>query len=135
VENASGEAQGQGSPPRVMAVDDSPIALKKYAATLGDAGYGYRPVQDPKAALEAIAEFRPDVILMDQIMPGIDGFELTKMIMATHGMEKIKIIMVSSDNKKETVVKAVQGGAVDFLMKPFDDDTLLAKIRLHLSRK
>ncbi|MDH5638609.1 MAG: response regulator [Nitrospinota bacterium] len=135
MDNTSGETQGQASPPKVMAVDDSPIALKKYASTLGNAGYEYRPVQDPKTALDAIAEFRPDIILMDQIMPGVDGFELTKMIVATQGMEKIKIIMVSSDNKKDTVVKAIQGGAVDFLMKPFDDDTLLAKIKLHLSRK
>ncbi|MDH5477344.1 MAG: response regulator [Nitrospinota bacterium] len=135
MDNASSEAPGQTSPGRIMAVDDSPIALKKYAMTMDKAGFEYRPVQDPKAALDAIAEFRPNVILMDQMMPDIDGFELTKMIISTPGMEGIKIIMVSSDNKKETVVKAVQGGAVDFLMKPFDDDALLAKIKKYLARK
>jgi len=133
--NASDDAPGGAGRPRVMAVDDSPIALKKYAMTLEKAGFLFRAVQDPKAAMGAITEFRPDVILMDQMMPDIDGFELTKMIVGSRGMEGIKIIMVSSDNKKATVVKAVQGGAVDFLMKPFDDSALLAKIRQYLARK
>ena len=118
-----------------MAVDDSPIALKKFAMVLNANGFEFHPVQDPKMAIEAIAEFRPDIILMDQLMPGIDGFELTGMIMKEKGMEKIKIIMISADLKKETVVRAVQSGAVDFLLKPFEDSALVAKINQYLPRK
>ena len=121
--------------PRVLAVDDSPIAIRKYQSLLTANGFEFFGVMDPAFALDAIAQFKPDIILMDQIMPGINGMDLTRNIVGTPGLEKMKIIMISSDKKKETVVAAVQAGAVDFLMKPFDDAALIAKIRLRLAKK
>jgi diguanylate cyclase (GGDEF)-like protein len=125
-------AEGAG---KVMAVDDSPIALKKFEQVLKDNGYQFRPVIDPKNAIDTAAEFLPDLILMDQNMPDINGFDLSRMILAQRGMEGIKIVMVSSDQKKETVIKALECGVVDFLSKPFDDEILLARMRAHITNK
>ncbi|MDH5638608.1 MAG: diguanylate cyclase [Nitrospinota bacterium] len=120
---------------KVLAVDDSPIALKKFAQILKQHGYEYRPVSDPNLALDTVAEFEPDLILMDQNMPDISGFDLTRRIHNQRGMEGIKIVMVTSDQKNETVVKALECGVVDFLTKPFDDEILLARMRAHISNK
>ena len=120
---------------KVVAVDDSPIALKKFEQTLKEHGYEFRPVQDPNKAIETVMEFHPDLILMDQNMPDISGFDLTKMILSQRGMERIKIVMVTSDQKKETVIKALECGVVDFLTKPFDDEILLARMKTHISNK
>jgi diguanylate cyclase (GGDEF)-like protein len=72
---------------------------------------------------------------MDANMPGMSGFELTQKIKSDKKMENIRIIMVTADTKKQSVVKALDYGAVDFLTKPFDEDALLARIRLHLNNK
>jgi len=120
---------------RVLAVDDSPVALKKFEQILEQHGYEYRPVRDPNLALDAVAGFEPDLILMDQNMPDISGFDLTRSIHNQRGMEGIKIVMVTSDQKNETVVKALECGVVDFLTKPFDDEILLARMRAHISNK
>jgi len=122
-------------PGKVMAVDDSPIALKKFEQILKQHGYEYMAVLDPNLALDTVASFKPDLILMDQNMPNISGFDLTRRIHTQRGMEGIKIVMVTSDQKNETVVKALECGVVDFLTKPFDDEILLARMRAHISNK
>jgi diguanylate cyclase (GGDEF)-like protein len=121
--------------PRILAVEDSGLICKMYKIILSKYGYDIRTEQDPLKALEVIAEYHPHLILMDANMPGMSGFELTQKIKSDKKTDDIRIIMVTGDTKKQSAVKALDYGAVDFLTKPFDDDALLARIRLHLNNK
>lgn len=121
--------------PRILAVEDSVIICKMYQAILSKSGYDIRVEHDPLKAVDAIREYRPHLILMDANMPGMDGFELTRRIKADKKTEDIRIIMVTGDTKKQSAVKALDYGAVDFLTKPFDEEGLLARIRAHLNNK
>jgi len=121
--------------PRILAVEDSGLVCKMYKVILSKYGYDIKTEQDPLKALEVIKEYHPHLILMDANMPGMSGFELTQKIKSDKKTEDIRIIMVTADTKKQSAVKALDYGAVDFLTKPFDEEALLARIRLHLNNK
>jgi diguanylate cyclase (GGDEF)-like protein len=121
--------------PRILAVEDSMLICKMYKAILSKHGYDIKVEQDPLKALDVIKEYSPHLILMDANMPGLDGFELTRRIKADKKTENIRIIMVTGDTKKQSAVKALDYGAVDFLTKPFDEEALLARMRVHLNNK
>lgn len=121
--------------PRILAVEDSGLVCKMYQVIFSKHGYDIRVEQDPLKALDVIKEYRPHLILMDASMPGMSGFELTRKIKSDKETEAVRIIMVTADTKKQSAVKALDYGAVDFLSKPFDEDSLLARIRLHLNNK
>ncbi|MBI4667282.1 MAG: diguanylate cyclase [Nitrospinae bacterium] len=122
-------------PGKIMVVEDSPIICKAYKIILEKYGYDYHIQQDSNAAIEAIRSYMPDLILMDANMPGLDGYDLTKMIKAEPALESIRIIMVTADTKKQSILKALEAGVVDFLTKPFDEEVLLARMRTHLNNK
>lgn len=131
----SGKISQSPEIPRILAVEDSQLICKMYKAILSKHGYDIKVEQDPLKAFEVIKEYNPHLILMDANMPGIDGFELTRRIKADKKTENIRIIMVTGDTKKQSAVKALDYGAVDFLTKPFDEEGLLARMRVHLNNK
>lgn len=131
----SGKINQSPEIPRILAVEDSMLICKMYKAILAKHGYDIRVEQDPLKAEEVIREYNPHLILMDASMPGMDGFELTRKIKADKKTENIRVIMVTGDTKKQSAVKALDYGAVDFLTKPFDEDGLLARMRAHLNNK
>ena len=120
---------------RVMAVEDSPIVCKLYSQFFAERGFDYLVEMDPSRAIEAARGFIPDLILMDANMPGVNGFDLTRQMKAQPQFENTRIIMITSDTKKESVIRALEAGAVDFLTKPFDEEVLLARMRAHLANK
>jgi len=120
---------------KVMAVEDSPIVCRLYAQILAKHGFEYQIVDDPSLALDVIRRFEPDVILMDANMPGINGFDLTRRIHSETDLVNVRIIMVTADTKKQSVIRALESGAIDFLTKPFDEEVLLARMRVHLNNK
>ncbi|MBF0290683.1 MAG: diguanylate cyclase [Nitrospinae bacterium] len=131
----SGKINQSPEIPRILAVEDSLLICKMYKVILAKHGYDIRVEQDPLKAEEVIKEYNPHLILMDANMPGMDGFELTRRIKADKKTENIRVIMVTGDTKKQSAVKALDYGAVDFLTKPFDEDGLLARMRAHLNNK
>lgn len=131
----SGKINQSPDVPRILAVEDSGLICKMYKAILSKHGYDIRVEQDPLKAEDVIKEYNPHLILMDANMPGMDGFELTRRIKADKKTENIRIIMVTGDTKKQSAVKALDYGAVDFLTKPFDEEALLARMRVHLNNK
>ncbi len=120
---------------KVIAIDDSPIMCKLYSQILSKRNYKHQIISDPTTAIETVDKFRPDLILMDQNMPEINGFDLTRMIKSRPEHANVRIIMVTSDAKKESIIKALDSGVVDFLTKPFDEEILLARMKVHLNSK
>ncbi len=126
---------------KVAAVDDDETILEVYETGLAAAGCELRTFSDPKKAREffnsAKREEMPDVILMDIMMPGVDGISLMGDIRAKDAAAHIPIIAVSGLNDAATLNDALLFGAMDYLVKPFELDALMAKIKkaAELSRK
>jgi diguanylate cyclase (GGDEF)-like protein len=120
---------------RVMAIDDSPIVCRLYDSILSHHDFDYRVVSDSEKAMDSVRSFKPDLILMDAQMPVLDGFQLTQRIRSDKELSTIRIVMVTSDIKTETYLKALKMGASDFLTKPFDEEVLMARMRVHLNNK
>ena len=126
---------------RVAAVDDDETILEIYETGLAAAGFEVTSFSDPKRAREFFAEAKPgsvpDVILMDIMMPGVDGISLMNDIRSRDAAAHVPIIAVSGLNDAATLNDALLFGAMDYLVKPFDLDTLIGKIKkaAELSRK
>ncbi|OGR41189.1 MAG: hypothetical protein A2X35_07280 [Elusimicrobia bacterium GWA2_61_42] len=126
---------------KVAAVDDDETILEIYETGLASAGMEVMSFCDPKKAREFFSEAKlaamPDVILMDIMMPGVDGISLMGDIRSKDAAAHIPIIAVSGLNDAATLNDALLFGAMDYLVKPFDLETLVAKIKkaAELSRK
>jgi two-component system alkaline phosphatase synthesis response regulator PhoP len=126
---------------KVVAVDDDETILEIYETGLASEGLEVRAFSDPKKAREFFAgakpEEIPDVILMDIMMPGVDGISLMGDIRGRENAAHVPIIAVSGLNDAATLNDALLFGAMDYMVKPFELDSLVAKIRkaAELSRK
>jgi len=126
---------------KVAAVDDDETILEIYETGLAAAGCEVRTFSEPKKAREfftaAKPEELPDVILMDIMMPGVDGISLMGDIRGKDAAAHIPIIAVSGLNDAATLNDALLFGAMDYMVKPFELDALMAKIKkaAELSRK
>ncbi len=120
---------------RVLVVEDSRIVCMVYEEIFTRLGYTFQIESDSTRAVDTIRAFRPDLILMDANMPDLDGFELTEMIRRDRELRSVRIIMVTSDTKKKSTVKALKLGVNDFLTKPFDEEVLIARMSTHLNGK
>ena len=115
---------------RILVVDDNPVNLQICEEILSDQ-YLIRMAEDGESAILAAAEFEPDIILLDVMMPGISGLEVCQQLRAS-SRPWVKIIMVSAKVETGDRIDAYEVGADDYVCKPFDEDELLAKIRVHL---
>jgi CheY-like chemotaxis protein len=109
---------------RVLIVDDNPTNLKLVAYLVRANGYDVDTAGDAEAALAAIAANRPDVILMDLQLPGIDGLELTRRLKADPATKDISIIAVTAYAMKGDEEKALEAGCDDYVTKPIDTRAL-----------
>lgn len=123
-----------GSAPRILGVDDNPRNLVILRKSLSDefelvtAGSG-------EEALELAVRLHPELILLDVTMPGIDGYETCRRLRATPELKGVKIIMVSARGSTTDRLEGYAAGANDYVVKPFDEDELNAKIRVYLQLK
>lgn len=83
---------------------------------------------DGAAALERIRAIGPDLVLMDIVLPGSDGVAITERLKATPGLASIPVVMLTGEARFETLVRSMQAGAADFIVKPFTRDALVAKL-------
>ncbi|WP_337876649.1 PleD family two-component system response regulator [Elioraea sp.] len=114
---------------RILVVDDVAPNLRLLQAKLAAEYYEVQAAQDGPAALEVAREWLPDVILLDVMMPGMDGFEVCRRLKADPATEHVPVVMVTALGETAERVRGLEVGADDFLTKPVDDEVLFARVR------
>ena len=120
---------------RILIVDDESAARIALATLLRREGFEVRDASDGAAALAECAAFRPDLILLDIVMPGMDGFEVCRRIKATPETRLTPVVLITGLSATEDRIKGINAGADDFLSKPIDFNELLARTRSLLRLK
>lgn len=110
----------------VLAVDDIPLNLLLVQKMLSRFNFQMRTAANGQQALDAVAAKKPDLILLDLMMPGIDGFEVLRRLRADPATADIQIVILSALNSNEDIVKGFNVGANDFIMKPIIMEKLLS---------
>ena len=130
--SAARRAVEAGERARVLAVDDDPQALRYVRDALLKSGYTPVVTGDPEEALRLVEEEKPDLVLLDLMLPGTDGIELMKDIL---GAGDVPVIFVSAYGRDELIARAFDMGAVDYVVKPFSPTELAARIRAALRKR
>ena len=123
---------GPGERVRVLAVDDDPQALRYVRDALLKSGYTPVVTGDPEEALRLVGEEKPNLVLLDLMLPGTDGIELMKDILTAGD---VPVIFVSAYGRDELIARAFDMGAVDYVVKPFSPTELAARIRAALRKR
>ena len=118
----------------ILIVDDNPNNLSVLAETLRYAKHEVRIAMDGESALKQIEANRPALILLDVMMPGIDGFETCRKLQADPKFSDIPVIFMTALSSKEEKVEGLSLGAVDYISKPFQDIEVLSRVQIHLKR-
>ncbi|GLV53894.1 hypothetical protein KDH_07450 [Dictyobacter sp. S3.2.2.5] len=116
---------------QILFADDN-ADMRDYVSRLLCPHYSTQVVSDGLAALAAVKQHRPDLVLSDVMMPGMDGFELLQALRADHETRTIPVILLSARAGEEAKIEGMEAGADDYLVKPFSARELLARIRAHL---
>lgn len=122
-----------GNKPKILIVDDQDDNRFVIKLALKEEGYEFFEAEDGKQAIEMARSIKPDVILMDAVMPNMDGFEATAAIRENTELERAPILMITSLSEKEDRIKALEAGVSDFVSKPFDKHELKARCRSYVN--
>ncbi|MDP9302302.1 MAG: response regulator [Actinomycetota bacterium] len=114
--------------PRVLAVDDLPQNVRLLEAMLGSRGFAVIPATSGVEALEKVKADQPDLVLLDVLMPGMDGYEVCRRIREDPATRFLPVVMITSSDSADRVT-AIESGADDFIPKPFDQQELFARVR------
>jgi DNA-binding NarL/FixJ family response regulator len=117
----------------VLVVDDSPNTLRMLTDAIEGAGMTVLVALEGNQALSLVERVTPDVILMDAVMPGMDGFEICRRLKQDGAMRHVPVIFMTGLSDTEDVIKGLDAGGVDYVTKPIEPDELLARIRVHLA--
>ena len=113
---------------KILLVDDSKTELHYLSELLGKRGYAVRTAENGEEAMRRLGEDTPDLILMDVVMPGLNGFQLTRSITRDPHYASVPVIMCTSKNQETDKVWGMRQGARDYIVKPVNADELVAKI-------
>lgn len=119
----------------VLAVDDKPQNLQFLGKLLSDNGYEVGLAQSGSQALSFVKKDEPDLILLDIMMPELDGYEVCRALKSDFSSRHIPVIFLTAKTASEDVVKGFDAGGVDYVTKPFNSMELLARIRTHIELK
>jgi signal transduction histidine kinase len=119
----------------ILVVDDTPENLRLLAEILTEQGYRVRPAANGERALATVQKEPPDLILLDVMMPELDGYEVCRRLKAAAKTRDIPIIFISALNEVFDKVTAFAIGGVDYITKPFQVEEVLARVQIHLSLK
>ncbi len=120
------EKPGTGEQVRILVVDDDPMTLRSVRDTLSSAGYTLLVAGDPEEALRLFESERPDMVLLDLLLPGSDGIDLMGYMLR---IRDVPVIFLSAYGREEIVVRALESGAIDYMVKPFSPTELTARVR------
>lgn len=118
---------------RILIVDDTVKNLQVLGTILEKEGYQINVAQNGTQALEITSKVQPDLILLDVMMPDLDGFEVCKRLKADESVAHIPVVFLTARTETEDLVKGFEQGAVDYVTKPFNATELLVRVRTHLS--
>lgn len=120
---------------RILVVDDQETNVRVLGTMLGQLGFEIVPVTSGEQALRRLAGHPADLILLDVLMPEMDGFEVCRRIRGQPKLAEIPIIFLSAADDKTFIVRALDAGAVDYVTKPFNQAELVSRVRTHLALK
>jgi signal transduction histidine kinase len=113
----------------ILIVDDEPSARITLEAILGEEGYNLEMAETGREALEKAAILTPDLILLDVMMPGMNGFEVCRKLRSTPGLAEVPIVILTALEDHFFLLRGIESGADDFLTKPVDRQELIARVR------
>lgn len=113
----------------ILIVDDNAASRETLEATLAAQAYTLELAEDGMQALEKADSLHPDLVLLDVMMPGMDGFEVCRRLRATPGLAEVPIILLTALDDAASRLEGIEAGADDFISKPFDRQELLARVR------
>lgn len=119
----------------ILIVDDIPQNLQVIGDILEDVGYETTFATGGKQALERVKNAQPDLILLDLMMPQMNGLQVCEHLQAEPKLAEIPIIFLTASNEKDHLIQAFNQGAVDYITKPFNSPELLSRVRTHLDLK
>lgn len=117
----------------ILVVDDTPETLGLLTETLDNAGFTVLIATDGESALELLDHITPDLVLMDAVMPGMNGFESCRRLKQEKLFANLPVIFMTGLSESEHVIEGLAAGGVDYVTKPIIIDQLLARIRVHLA--
>lgn len=134
------EPTSNSSPPdlkgrKILIVDDDRLNIRILAGILKSEGYLLSDASTGEKAIEVYAHFKPHLVLLDVMMPGIDGFETCRRLKKTYGDDCAPVIFITAKNESDDVVEGLSAGGADYLPKPFKPKEVLARIRSHLQNQ
>src|SRR6201993_751206 len=116
-----------------LVVDDSPETLRLLTDSLDSAGMTVMVALDGAAAMRIVDQITPDIILLDAVMPGMDGFETCRRLKRDAGLSNVPVIFMTGLAETEHIVRGLEAGGVDYVTKPIVIEEMLARIRVHLA--
>src|SRR5215475_4271897 len=119
----------------ILVVDDTPANIGILLDTLSKAGYRVRVASDGESALEQLQYSPPDLVLLDVMMPGMDGFETCRRLRQLPKLEQLPVVFMTALSDIQDKVRAFAAGADDYITKPFQHEEVLARVRTHLTRR
>lgn len=116
-----------------LVVDDSPETLRLLTDALDSAGMTVMVALDGASAMRIVDQITPDIVLLDAVMPGMDGFETCRRLRRDAGLDGVPIIFMTGLAETEHIVRGLEAGGVDYVTKPIVVEEMLARIRVHLA--
>src|ERR671935_213824 len=116
-----------------LVVDDSPETLRLLTDALDGAGMTVMVALDGASAMRIVDQITPDIVLLDAVMPGMDGFETCRRLKRDAGLDHVPIIFMTGLAETEHIVRGLEAGGVDYVTKPIVVEEMLARIRVHLA--
>ncbi len=129
------EHKDEQTVPLILIVDDTRVNLQLLGKILMKVNYELAIANSGYEALDMLREVKPDLILLDVMMPGIDGYEVCKTLKSSPETKNIPVIFLTAKSEKEDIVTGFEVGAVDYVTKPFNSAELLARVKTHLELK
>lgn len=115
-------------PKKILVCDDDPLLVDLLQYRLASRGYEVIVAEDGGKALRRLQEMRPDAILLDAMMPVIDGYEVLRQIREDERLADVPVIMLTARRQEKDIVTALELGANDYMVKPFIPEELVARL-------
>lgn len=120
--------------PRVLLVDDDPNFTRVMTMLLGRVGVAVTAINDPERALGALAEVRPELLILDALMPRVDGLDLCRAVRTNPAWDELPVLMLTGMSGRDVVIAGLEAGADDVLLKGIDTQELLSRVRARIDR-